>query len=154
MSAEGSRISAPAFKLREDELPPELILSIERILDLHTQADTDPLDRLTNEFNSISVLNDYFPNGACAPSNHRYVRSHSPCPTEAALGQLEAVQSRLAEDERALQSEIDSLREELRKDQDPSRMQLIQEMISVSWHADSRRAHSIQFKQPFTWRAR
>lgn len=71
MSAEGSRVSAPAFKLREDELPPELILSIERILDLHAQADTDPLERLTNEFNSISVLNDYFPNGACAPSSHR-----------------------------------------------------------------------------------
>lgn len=154
MSAEASRISAPAFKLREDELPPELILSIERILDLHAQADIDPLDRLTNDFNSISVLNDYFPNGACTPSGRRQVRSHSPSPTEAALGQLEAVQSRLAENERALQSEIDSLRAELRKDQDPNRMQLIQEMISVSWHADFRRAHNIQFKQPFTWRAR
>ncbi|OJT15430.1 Vacuolar protein sorting-associated protein 53 -like protein [Trametes pubescens] len=111
MATEANRVSTPAFRLREDELPPELILSIERILDLHAQADTDPLDRLTNDFNSISVLNDYFPN-------------------EAALGQLEAVQARLAENERALQSEIDSLREELRRDQDPSRMQLIQEMIS------------------------
>ncbi|KAI0633222.1 Vps53-like protein [Trametes polyzona] len=99
------------LRLREDELPPELILSIERILDLHAQADTDPLDTLTNDFNPLGVLNDYFPN-------------------EAALGQLEAVQARLAENERALQSEIDSLREELRRDQDPSRMQLIQEMIS------------------------
>nr|VWO97163.1 Chloride channel protein [Ganoderma boninense] len=49
---------------------------------------------------------------------------------EAALGQLEAVQARLAQNERDLQAEIDTLREELRKDQDPSRMQLIQEMIS------------------------
>ena len=52
--------------------------------------------------------------------------------TEAALGQLEAVQAKLAQNERELQDEIDALREELRKDQDPSRMQLIQEMISVS----------------------
>ncbi|KAJ8494966.1 hypothetical protein ONZ51_g1987 [Trametes cubensis] len=111
MAAEPSRLSAPVFRLREDELPPELILSIERILDLHTQGESDPLSRLTNDFNPIGVLNDYFPD-------------------EAALGQLEAVQSRLAESERLLQSEIDTLREELRKDQDPSRMQLIQEMIS------------------------
>ncbi|KAI0829823.1 Vps53-like protein [Trametes gibbosa] len=109
MAVEASRTSA--FKLREDELPPELILSIERILDLHAHADTDALDRLTNDFNPIGVLNDYFPN-------------------EAALGQMEAVQTRLAENERALQEEIHLLREELRKDQDPSRMQLIQEMIS------------------------
>ena len=54
------------------------------------------------------------------------------CP-ESALGQLETVQARLAQNERDLQAEIDALREELRKDQDPSRMQLIQEMISVSW---------------------
>ncbi|RDX42721.1 hypothetical protein OH76DRAFT_1362271 [Lentinus brumalis] len=106
-----ARLSTPAFRLREDELPPELILSIERILDLHTTPDTDPLDRLTNDFNPVGVLNDYFPD-------------------EAALGQLEAVQAKLAQNERELQAEIDALREELRKDQDPSRMQLIQEMIS------------------------
>ena len=53
------------------------------------------------------------------------------CP-ESALGQLEAVQARLAQNEQDLQAELDALREELRKDQDPSRMQLIQEMISVS----------------------
>ncbi|KAI0645796.1 Vps53-like protein [Trametes meyenii] len=111
MATKTSRLPAPAYRLREDELPTELILSIERILDLHAQGDADPLGRLTNEFNPIGVLNDYFPD-------------------EAALGQLEAVQTRLAESERALQEEIDSLREELRQNQDPSRMQLIQEMIS------------------------
>ena len=56
---------------------------------------------------------------------------------EAALGQLEAVQARLAQSEQKLQTEIDALREELRKDQDPSRMQLIQEMISVSVHTEA-----------------
>ncbi|RPD57521.1 hypothetical protein L226DRAFT_503394 [Lentinus tigrinus ALCF2SS1-7] len=111
MAVNAARLSTPAFRLREDELPPELILSIERILDLHATPDTDPLDRLTNDFNPVGVLNDYFPD-------------------EAALGQLEAVQAKLAQNERELQAEIDTLREELRKDQDPSRMQLIQEMIS------------------------
>lgn len=50
---------------------------------------------------------------------------------EAALGQIEAVQNRLTENEKELQLEIDSLRAELRREQDPNRMQLIQEMISV-----------------------
>ena len=59
-------------------------------------------------------------------------RPHTSRHAEAALGQLEAVQAKLAQNERELQAEIDSLREELRKDQDPSRMQLLQEMISVS----------------------
>ena len=44
---------------------------------------------------------------------------------------MEAVQEKLVQQERELQAEIELLREELRKDQDPSRMQLIQEMISV-----------------------
>ncbi|KAI0745870.1 Vps53-like protein [Earliella scabrosa] len=111
MPVEAAHVLAPTYRLREDELPPELILSIERILDLHATPESDPLDRLTNDFNPVGVLNNYFPD-------------------EAALGQLEAVQARLAQNERELQAEIDALREELRKDQDPSRMQLIQEMIS------------------------
>ncbi|KAI9067270.1 hypothetical protein FKP32DRAFT_1673066 [Trametes sanguinea] len=111
MAVEASRALSSGLRYREDELPPELILSIERILDLHAQGEADPLDKLTNDFNPIGVLNNYFPD-------------------EAALGQLEAVQAKLAESEKALQNEIDTLRKELRKDQDPSRMQLIQEMIS------------------------
>ncbi|TBU33936.1 Vps53-like protein [Dichomitus squalens] len=111
MAVEAARLPTPSFRLRDDELPPELILSIERILELHTTSDTDPLEKLTNYFDPIGVLNEYFPD-------------------EAALGQLEAVQERLAQNERDLQAEINALREELRKDQDPSRMQLIQEMIS------------------------
>ena len=50
---------------------------------------------------------------------------------EAALGQLEAVQARLAQNELELQEQIEELQRELRRDQDPNRMQLIQEMISV-----------------------
>ena len=51
---------------------------------------------------------------------------------EASLGQIDVVKIKLAHNERELRREIDSLREELKHDQDPGRMQLIQEMISVS----------------------
>ena len=63
MAVNAARSPGPAFRLREDELPPELILHIERILDLHTTQDSDPLDRLTNDFNPVGVLNEYFPDG-------------------------------------------------------------------------------------------
>ena len=56
-------MSASTFRIREDELPPELILSIERILDIHTTPDSDPLDKLTTDFNPIATINDYFPDG-------------------------------------------------------------------------------------------
>ncbi len=47
------------------------------------------------------------------------------------MGQLQQVQTRLAQNEKDLQLEILELQKELKRDQDPSRMQLIQEMISV-----------------------
>jgi len=50
---------------------------------------------------------------------------------EASLGELEAVQQRLADSERQMKAQIDELTEELKTNQDPNRMQLIQEMISV-----------------------
>lgn len=51
---------------------------------------------------------------------------------EASLGNIGVVKARLAQDELAIKREIASLQEELKRDQDPGRMQLIQEMISVS----------------------
>ena len=50
---------------------------------------------------------------------------------EAALGRLDDVQTRLNVQEQDILNEIKELEIELRKEQDPSRMQLIQEMISV-----------------------
>lgn len=47
------------------------------------------------------------------------------------MARLDAVQAKLAQDERELQTEIDALQGALKRDQDPGRMQLIQEMISV-----------------------
>ena len=54
---------------------------------------------------------------------------------EESLGQLDVVQAQLAKDEQDLQNEIAQLQEELRLQQDPGRMHLIQEMISVCLEA-------------------
>ena len=50
---------------------------------------------------------------------------------EASLGELEAVQQRLVDQEKEMKVQIEELTEELKANQDPIRMQLIQEMISV-----------------------
>ncbi|KAJ3554569.1 hypothetical protein NM688_g3036 [Phlebia brevispora] len=96
---------------REQTLPPELVVSIQRVLELHPGPDSDPLDDLSDDFSPVGILNEYFPD-------------------ETSLGQFEAVQSRLAQNERDLQHEIDLLQEEMSKEQDSNRMQIIQEMIS------------------------
>jgi predicted nuclease with TOPRIM domain len=50
---------------------------------------------------------------------------------EQSLGQLDAVQAQLAQDEQDLREEIAQLQDELRLQQGHGRIQLIQEMISV-----------------------
>jgi hypothetical protein len=50
---------------------------------------------------------------------------------EASLAHLEVVSSRLAETQHELQKEVDALQSELKISQDPERMSVIQEMISV-----------------------
>ncbi|KAI0075132.1 hypothetical protein K474DRAFT_1691959 [Panus rudis PR-1116 ss-1] len=95
----------------QDVLPHELVLSIQRVLEIQGGDDADPFDRFLHEFDSIQIINSYFPD-------------------EAALGQLEAVQIRLNDNERLIQHQVNELQEELRRNQDPSRMQLLQEMIS------------------------
>lgn len=52
---------------------------------------------------------------------------------ETSLAHIDAVNARLAETQNGLQKEIDSLQVELTRNQDPEKMQLIQEMISVSY---------------------
>ncbi|KAG5651871.1 hypothetical protein H0H81_007118 [Sphagnurus paluster] len=100
--------------MHDDELPQEVILAIQRVLEIHTSdEDSDLFNPLTYDtpFNPIPVLNDLFPH-------------------EASLAHLEAVSARLSETQRELEAEIDVLQGELRRSQDPERMQLIQEMIS------------------------
>ncbi|KAJ7693303.1 Vps53-like protein [Mycena rosella] len=94
-----------------DELPHEVILAIERVLQLQGGQDTDPLDILSNDFNPVDILNGFFPD-------------------EASLAHIASVQTRLVENQQELQREIDALQAELKQNQDPTRMHLIQEMIS------------------------
>ncbi|KAI0000479.1 Vps53-like protein [Russula vinacea] len=94
-----------------EELPHDLLLSISRILDIKESPETDPLDTIGGQFNVIDIINRYFPN-------------------EESLGQLDAVQVQLAQDEENLREEITRLQDELRLQQGLGRIQLIQEMIS------------------------
>jgi vacuolar protein sorting-associated protein 53 len=61
---------------------------------------------------------------------------------EAALGKLDEVNAQLAETQKELQQEVDLLQAELRRNQDPDRMSVIQEMISVSIYSPSHKALS------------
>ena len=49
-----------------EELPHDLVLSITRILDLKDSPETDPLDTVGDRFNVVDIVNEYFPDGACA----------------------------------------------------------------------------------------
>lgn len=111
------------------ELPQELVLAIQRVLELNPEQNDDPLDDLSGNFNPVDILNQLFPDGV-------YFCVFCVCivtwvVTEASLARLDTVQAKLAQDEHELQAEIDALEEALKQDQDPGRMQLIQEMISV-----------------------
>ena len=91
-----------------DEIPFELAHDILRVLEVQHE---DDIERLA-DFNPLGSLNTLFPD-------------------QASLSEIAAIQGRLKEDQRALQAQIDQLQAELRRDQDPDRMQLIQEMIGV-----------------------
>ncbi|KAL4251433.1 VPS53 family protein [Abortiporus biennis] len=119
MSMDLKRPYTSVLGIREEVLPHELVLSIQRILDSHPEGEEsnkgkgeeDLIEVFGGEFNPVDILNTYFPN-------------------ETALEHLDGIQSHLAQNELDLMKQIDELQEELKKDQDPSRMQLIQEMIS------------------------
>ncbi|KAN0125317.1 Vps53-like, N-terminal domain containing protein [Lactarius tabidus] len=91
------------YRQQNEELSRDLVLSIQRILDLNASPETDSLDAIGDGLQ---------------------------CHRQESLGQLDVVQAQLAKDEQYLQDEIAQLQEELRLQQDPGRMQLIQEMIS------------------------
>lgn len=50
---------------RDAELPQELVLAIQRVLEVNTEQNDDPLDDLSNNFNPVDVLNQLFPDGVC-----------------------------------------------------------------------------------------
>ena len=49
-----------------DELPHEVVLSIQRVLEIQQTDEIDRLDGLSEKFNAIEILNDFFPDGACS----------------------------------------------------------------------------------------
>ncbi|CAE6394196.1 unnamed protein product [Rhizoctonia solani] len=84
-----------------------IILDIQNILDL---APTNSVDALEG-FDAVASLNEFFPD-------------------EDSLARASQIQENLHRDVVLIQTEIDALRAELRKDQEPARMQLIQELIA------------------------
>ncbi|KIK69081.1 hypothetical protein GYMLUDRAFT_214055 [Collybiopsis luxurians FD-317 M1] len=92
--------------MQNDELPPEILVAVQRVFEQHSTSSSEG-----TKASSVDALNSLFPN-------------------EASLAHTGAVQAWLAENQREIQKEIDALREQLKRNQDPDRMQLIQEMIS------------------------
>lgn len=115
-----------------DELPHDVILSIQRVLDIQQTEEIDRLDGLSERFNAVEILNDFFPDGGCVSIEFYYKQmSIRYCSAEASLAHLEDVSTRLADTHEELQKEVDVLQAELKRSQDPERMSTIQEMISV-----------------------
>jgi hypothetical protein len=51
--------------MSNDELPHEVILAIQRVLEIQPAEEIDRLDGLSEKFNAVEILNDFFPNGVC-----------------------------------------------------------------------------------------
>ena len=47
----------------QDALPHEVILAIQRALELRPGPDVDPMDDLSDDFNPVGIINDLFPDG-------------------------------------------------------------------------------------------
>ncbi|TFK21105.1 hypothetical protein FA15DRAFT_672889 [Coprinopsis marcescibilis] len=95
-------------------MPPEeqeVVLAIQRILEIQPTDGLDPFDGLSEHFNAVNILNEFFPD-------------------ESSLGKLEEVNAQLMETQAKLKEEVADLQAELRRNQDPERMTIIQEMIS------------------------
>ncbi|KIO30677.1 hypothetical protein M407DRAFT_14266 [Tulasnella calospora MUT 4182] len=95
--------------MQRQELPQDVVSGLQRIL-LLDPSPADPLDTLTS-FSPVDSLNVLFPN-------------------EESLARLDTVRTQLATQQKEIQDEIDALRLELRRDQDPNRLQTIQELIA------------------------
>lgn len=64
MSKVGSaNYSFNIISMTNDELPHEVILAIQRVLEIQPTEEIDRLDDLSERFNAVEILNDFFPNG-------------------------------------------------------------------------------------------
>jgi hypothetical protein len=113
-------------------IPHELALSIERILNRQNEGeDHDPLDSLTAEPDIAELLNQYFPDGSSYASFVVVYMTCTDSTKEASLVKIDSVTEELKATQHLLETEISALYAQLKESQDPTRMQLIQEMISV-----------------------
>jgi hypothetical protein len=109
--------------MQTDEMPHEIGLAVERVLESTPEDD---------DFNPLAIINELFPNGlSFAKVTRRFADEHSFL-LEASLAYIDSVDQKLNETQYKFQKEIDALQEELKRNQDPERMSMIQEMISVS----------------------
>jgi len=106
-----------------------VVLNVQRILNLKNDPQ-DPLDDISEDFNPAQILNVFFPDGVFL-SISLSLPQLSPICAEESLGQIASVQAHLSKTEAELQKEILELQDEMSRNKDPNRMQLIQEMISV-----------------------
>jgi hypothetical protein len=113
----------------EDSLPKDVVQNIQRILNLENDK-PGALEDISGEFNPATVLNVFFPNGT-QPLCPSLLVPHLALHAEESLGQMASVQEVLSQTEKELQKEIRILQDEMNRNKDPNRMQLIQEMISV-----------------------
>lgn len=49
--------------MNAEDLPHEVILSIQRVLEIQPDEQVDRLDGLSEKFNAVEILNDFFPDG-------------------------------------------------------------------------------------------
>jgi len=49
--------------MSNDDLPHEVILSIQRVLEIQSSEAPDRLDGFSEKFSAIEILNDFFPDG-------------------------------------------------------------------------------------------
>jgi len=108
------------YRRQNEELSRDLVLSIQRILDLNASPETD-LSTQLETLQPIDIINGYFPmvrqSSISKTTTHIY-QMHYVLFLEESLGQLDVVQVQLAKDEQDLQNEITQLQEELRLQQD------------------------------------
>lgn len=64
---------------REDTLPHELIVSIQRVLNLHPGPDADPLGDLSDNFSPVGILNEFFPDGVFLSSKPLLYNAECDC---------------------------------------------------------------------------
>ncbi|KAG8863567.1 Vacuolar protein sorting-associated protein 53 [Tulasnella sp. 330] len=97
------------------ELPVEVVADIQRIFKLDPEPN-----------HGLDALTGFNPRPTERVDTHRFSQRRE----EEALGSLTETQSHLAQQQAELQEMISTYRGELQRDQDPGRMQLVQELIS------------------------